>query len=100
MQGVRRGRVALPAPDLVATTDAVLPVPFEDRVAAVAADLADGPTRAYEAIKRLVGRSEGRSLGAQLADETDNLARVARSDDYARGYAAFFDDGAPDFRGR
>jgi 2-(1,2-epoxy-1,2-dihydrophenyl)acetyl-CoA isomerase len=72
---------------------------FEERVAAVAADLADGPTRAYAAIKRLLRGSDGRELPAQLAVETDQLARLANSDDYVYGYEAFFGDSEPTFRG-
>lgn len=72
---------------------------FDDRVAAVAADLADGPTRAFEAIKLLLRRSENRELGAQLATETEQLARLAHTDDYVYGYEAFFGDSEPTFRG-
>lgn len=73
---------------------------FDDRLAAVAADLAAGPTRAYAAIKRLLERSYARDLGAQLAAETDALARLATTDDYVYGHEAFFADDEPTFRGK
>ncbi|MEF8773443.1 MAG: enoyl-CoA hydratase/isomerase family protein [Halobacteriales archaeon] len=72
---------------------------FDRRLAAVAADLADGPTKAYAATKRLLHRSFARELGVQLAAETDSIARLARTDDYAAGYEAFFGDDEPTFRG-
>lgn len=72
---------------------------FEDRLAAVAADLAEGPTRAHGAVKRLLDRSNSRDLPTQLAAESDSLTNLTRTDDYARGLAAFFEDGSPDFEG-
>lgn len=73
---------------------------FDDRLAEVAADLADGPTKAYAAIKRLLTKSYGRDLGAQLTAETDALARLATTDDYVYGHEAFFSDSEPTFRGQ
>lgn len=73
---------------------------FEDRVTSIAADLADGPTRAYATVKRLLRGSESRDLGAQLAAETEQLAQLARTDDYVYGYEAFFSDSDPTFRGQ
>lgn len=73
---------------------------FDDRVTELATRLADGPTRAYGAIKRLLRRSGSRELGAQLAAETDQLARLASSDDYVYGHEAFFGDSEPTFRGQ
>jgi 2-(1,2-epoxy-1,2-dihydrophenyl)acetyl-CoA isomerase len=73
---------------------------FDDRVAELAATLADGPTRAYREIKRLLRESTSRSLGAQLTAEADRLARLATTEDYQRGYAAFFGDEEPTFEGQ
>jgi 2-(1,2-epoxy-1,2-dihydrophenyl)acetyl-CoA isomerase len=73
---------------------------FDDRVAELAATLADGPTRAYDVIKRLLRESTSRGLGAQLTAEADRLARLATTDDYQRGYAAFFEDEEPRFEGQ
>jgi len=88
------------AADIGLATEVVADGAYEDRVAEVAAQLADGPTRAYGAIKRLLRGSESRDLGAQLAAETDQLARMATTEDYAAGIAAFFGDDDPAFEGR
>jgi len=81
-------------------TEAVESDAFEDRLAELAATLSEGPTRAYAESKRLLNRSYSRTLPAQLAAETDSVARLAGTDDYARGHAAFLGDGDPAFEGR
>jgi 2-(1,2-epoxy-1,2-dihydrophenyl)acetyl-CoA isomerase len=73
---------------------------FDDRLAELAATLADGPTRAYGATKRLLNRSYARDLPAQLAAETDGISSLATTADYARGHAAFFEKEDPAFEGR
>lgn len=88
------------AVDLGLATEVVPDDEFDDRVAAVAADLSEGPTRAYASIKRLLRRSESRELGAQLAAETEQLARLAHTDDYVYGFEAFFGDSEPTFHGQ
>ncbi|PSQ43944.1 enoyl-CoA hydratase [Halobacteriales archaeon SW_7_68_16] len=80
-------------------TETVDPDAFEDRLAELAADLATGPTRAHGATKRLMLASYGRGLDDQLDAETDTIERLAGTDDYARGYEAFFDDEDPSFEG-
>ncbi|WP_256301481.1 enoyl-CoA hydratase/isomerase family protein [Haloarchaeobius salinus] len=81
-------------------TEAVPADEFEARVDEVAKQFADGPTRAYANIKRLLARSEDRDLPAQLAAEKDTITRLSSSADYATGYEAFFGDGEPEFEGR
>ena len=88
------------AVELGLATEAVPAEEFNDRLAEVATDLADGPTRAYAAIKRLLRGSYGHSLGTHLTAETDSLARLADTDDYVYGYEAFFGDDEPSFTGR
>ncbi|WP_435347365.1 enoyl-CoA hydratase/isomerase family protein [Haloarchaeobius sp. HRN-SO-5] len=73
---------------------------FDERVEEVTDDLAHGPTKAYSNIKRLLARSHERSLSAQLSAEKDTIARLAGTDDYEAGYAAFFGDEDPEFVGR
>lgn len=73
---------------------------FEARLADVAADLADGPTRAYGETKALLARSVERGLERHLADETRRIARLTGTADYARGLAAFGTDEEPAFEGR
>ena len=72
---------------------------FEDRIAEVAAELADGPTLAHGANKRLLRHSLSSDLSGQLAAETDSLARLAATSDFQQGYAAFFSEDAPEFSG-
>jgi len=88
------------AEELGLVTEAVDPGAFEERVATVATELAAGPTRAHAGVKRLLNRSWGRDLRGQLAAETDSLARLATTDDYGRGIAAFFGDEDPAFGGQ
>lgn len=88
------------AVELGLATEVVPDGEFEDRLAAVATDLAAGPTRAHAEVKRLLDRSHARDLRSQLAAETDSLARLTRTDDYARGIEAFPTDESPEFDGR
>lgn len=87
------------AAELELATECVPDDEFDDRLAEVAATLADGPTRAHGATKRLLEASFGRRLSAQLAAETDAITRLATTDDFERGLAAFFEAGDPEFRG-
>ncbi|WP_266077974.1 enoyl-CoA hydratase/isomerase family protein [Haladaptatus caseinilyticus] len=73
---------------------------FDARLAELAADLADGPTRAYGATKRLLNRGLGRDLPAQMASETDTIARMTTTTDYERGLDAFVSKGTPEFEGQ
>ncbi len=79
-------------------TEAVPEEAFDDRVAELAADLADGPTRAQAEVKRLLDRQG--DLHSQMAAEVDSLARLARTGDYARGHAAFLAGEPADFEGQ
>jgi 2-(1,2-epoxy-1,2-dihydrophenyl)acetyl-CoA isomerase len=72
---------------------------WDDRVHALATDLASGPTKAYTAAKRLLNRSGDRTLNAHLTAEKDAIASLAATDDYAAGYEAFFSKTEPDFGG-
>ena len=73
---------------------------FDDRVDTVSSDLANGPTKAFASIKRLLSRSGERSLSAQLSAEKDAITRLASTQDYETGYDAFFGDEEPEFEGR
>lgn len=80
-------------------TEAVDQDGWRERVDDLASDLASGPTKAYATAKRLFNRSYERSLSTQLAAEKDAISRLARTEDYAAGYEAFFTKDVPDFRG-
>ncbi|WP_432543373.1 enoyl-CoA hydratase/isomerase family protein [Kineococcus sp. SYSU DK002] len=68
---------------------------------ALARTLADGPTLAFAASKRLLGRlrDEGLDLAAVLAAEADAQRAAGSSADYAEGFAAFQAKRAPRFTG-
>ncbi len=74
--------------------------PFDEGVASVATQLANGPTKAFATFKRLLRESSRRSLDEQLRAESDAISRLTWSKDYQRGLAAFFGDGDSTFEGR
>jgi 2-(1,2-epoxy-1,2-dihydrophenyl)acetyl-CoA isomerase len=69
-------------------------------VDALAAQLAQAPTRGLAAIKRALNASDGATLEAQLALERDLPRELGFSDDYREGVAAFVGKRAPRFTGR
>ena len=81
-------------------TEAVADEEFDDRLEEVAHELADGPTKAYAATKRLMTRSFDRGLEEQLGAETEAMAEATHTEDYARGVEAFFSEEEPEFEGR
>jgi len=87
------------AVDLGLATEAVPASAFEDRLDELATQLAEGPTVALGEASRLVSESFDRSIEAQLAAETDTIGAATQTEDYERGYAAFFGDDDPDFVG-
>ncbi len=80
-------------------TEAVTSDEFDDRLDEIARRLAEGPTKAYAATKRLMARSFDRSLEEQLGAETEAMAGATQTEDYARGIEAFFGDEEPEFTG-
>jgi 2-(1,2-epoxy-1,2-dihydrophenyl)acetyl-CoA isomerase len=70
-----------------------------DEALALARSLAAGPTGALGAAKRLLRESIGRDLEAQLALETESLARAAGSADSREGIAAFLEKRPAEFLG-
>ena len=88
------------AVDLGLASEVVPAADLEETVADYARRLADGPTAAFGATKELLLRSFDRSLEGQLAAETDAIARATHTEDYERGYEAFFGDADAEFVGR
>lgn len=70
-----------------------------DEARAIAAQLAQGPTRALGAMKRALNASEANTLDAQLDLERDTQRKMGRSDDYREGVTAFTAKRKPDFKG-
>lgn len=79
---------------------AVLPTEgFMDGVMDVARQLAAGPTRAYGVAKALLNQAAGvDQLDFHLDRELQELARIADTESFAEGLAAFFEKRAPEFR--
>ena len=67
---------------------------------ALAARLAQGPTRAYGLIKRALGRSSVNTLDAQLNLERDLQREAGRTEDVREGVTAFLEKRPPRFTGR
>lgn len=88
------------ADDLGLVTEVASADEFEDRLAAVAARVAEGPTKALGRIARMFEETYARQLPDQLAEETEQMARTASTEDYAEGVRAFKEKRDPEFRGR
>lgn len=67
---------------------------------ALAAYLANGPTRAYAEVKSLLRKSVLSNLEAQLEDESMGIMRSIGTADFAEGVSAFVQKRKPDFQGR
>ena len=59
--------------------------------------LADGPTAAHGAVKRLLRESATREFSAQLGEEARTIAALAAGSDGREGVAAFLEKRAPHF---
>jgi 2-(1,2-epoxy-1,2-dihydrophenyl)acetyl-CoA isomerase len=71
---------------------------FEESVIAVAAQLADGPPRAWSVAKGLIGQAAGMDrFDTHLDRELDHLSRIANGEEFAEGLASFFEKRAPRF---
>ncbi|MGI8947858.1 MAG: enoyl-CoA hydratase/isomerase family protein [Ornithinimicrobium sp.] len=90
---------AAEAVELGLVTELVPAAELADRVRAVAAQLAAGPTLAYGAMRRALAFSAGSSLPAALAHEADLMDRTGTSADHQRAVAAFLAKQTPEFRG-
>jgi 2-(1,2-epoxy-1,2-dihydrophenyl)acetyl-CoA isomerase len=69
------------------------------RAAAVARELAEGPTAAYAAMRQAVARSYGQDLPAALAEEARLMARTGATADHAAAVEAFLERRPPRFTG-
>lgn len=81
-------------------TESVPAAEFEERLDSMTDRLADGPTAALGATKRLLTESFERGFAEQMAAETDRIAEATRTEDFQRGHGAFFGDDEPEFVGR
>lgn len=72
---------------------------LESEAGDLAHALADGPTEAFGAVKRLLDTSFANSLETQMEQEGREIAAVAGSGDGREGIAAFLGKRRPTFRG-
>ena len=107
--GHRRAmEIALTNPTLTATQafelGLVTQVVADDRLVehglALARELADGPTLALAATKRLLWDGIGRSVEDALPDESRTVSELSGTEDAREGLAAVIERRAPDFKGR
>jgi 2-(1,2-epoxy-1,2-dihydrophenyl)acetyl-CoA isomerase len=71
---------------------------FDEEVAEIAAEIADGPAEAYGVAKSLINRaSDMDRLDRHLDAERDNLTRIADGRNFEEGLEAFFEKRDPDF---
>jgi 2-(1,2-epoxy-1,2-dihydrophenyl)acetyl-CoA isomerase len=73
---------------------------LQSTVAALARELAQGPTKAFGAAKRLLHQSTWESLETQMELEAQAIAASGRTRDFAAGVTAFANKQTPTFEGR
>jgi 2-(1,2-epoxy-1,2-dihydrophenyl)acetyl-CoA isomerase len=73
---------------------------FADSVAALARELADGPTVAFGRAKLLFHQSTHESLETQMELEAQAIAQCGHTEDFKSGVAAFLNKQPPRFQGR
>jgi 2-(1,2-epoxy-1,2-dihydrophenyl)acetyl-CoA isomerase len=66
----------------------------------LAKKLANGPTKAYGAVKKLLSKTFEQSLETQLDDESRHIAAMAASEDGREGLDAFLNKRNPSFNGK
>ena len=80
-------------------TESVTEADFEKRVTEITRNVANGPTRAFGAFRRLTDGACGDQLAAQLEAEKEAFLELTRTGDFAEGVAAFLAKRPPEFHG-
>ncbi|MFC1889601.1 enoyl-CoA hydratase/isomerase family protein [Thermodesulfobacteriota bacterium] len=73
---------------------------FETEVCAFAAHVAEGPTRALGATKRLIRAGLAPDLEAHMERENRAIAGASATEDFSEGVASFLEGRKPRFKGR
>lgn len=73
---------------------------LREHVAKTTRAIADGPTRAYGGVRRLLATSAGNSLHEQLRLEGESIVDIAAGPDGKEGTSAFLAKRKPRFTGR
>jgi 2-(1,2-epoxy-1,2-dihydrophenyl)acetyl-CoA isomerase len=73
---------------------------LKSTVTALAAELAQGPTKAFGAAKRLLHQSTWESLETQMELEAQAIAASGHTEDFRAGVTAFAQKATPTFQGR
>jgi 2-(1,2-epoxy-1,2-dihydrophenyl)acetyl-CoA isomerase len=73
---------------------------FSRALAALAGELAQGPTLAFGGAKRLFHQSTHESLETQMELEAQAIAAAGKTEDFRNGVTAFAQKKAPTFKGR
>jgi 2-(1,2-epoxy-1,2-dihydrophenyl)acetyl-CoA isomerase len=81
-------------------TRAVPDAELRSATEALARELAQGPTRAFGAAKRLFHQSTWESLETQMELEAQAIAAAGHTQDFAAGVTAFVNKQSPTFQGR
>ncbi len=81
-------------------TEVVSASEVQERALALAQQLAEGPTLAFAASRRLLLETSDNTLDTQLAREAEFLSEICNSDDVGEGIAAALERRKADFRGR
>lgn len=94
---MNRTLTATEALDLGLVTEVVLEPALASRVRAVALELADGPTAAYVAARRLIQTASESSYACQLSQEAATIVASFTTEDGLEGVRAFRERRAPIF---
>lgn len=73
---------------------------YDDLLAEITAKIANGPTRAFGAFRRLTDRANGDQLAAHLEAERTAFLDMTQTEDFAEGVAAFLAKRPARFQGR
>lgn len=72
---------------------------LKEKTESIATQLANGPTRSFARLKKLLNETYTRNLHDQLALETKMICESSRTDDFREGVTSFLEKRVPNFKG-